>query len=99
MCKESVGIFTNPKDKDTPITLYILTNPFRRGFSVSSARLVRIDLKETGNSDTPFSFAISKTPGIVNGLFFNSKSLCNLSLNGASRVWTSSVFIFSRSES
>ena len=98
-CKESGGIFTNPKDKETPITLYILIKPFRRGFSVSSDKVRRIDLNDTGYSKTPFSFAISKTPAIVNGLFFDSNSLCNLSLNGASSVCTASVVIFSISES
>ena len=38
----------NPKERETPITLYILTSPLSLGFSVSSARLAKTVLKETG---------------------------------------------------
>ena len=93
------GMFINPKDNETPSTLYILTKPRILGLSSSSESSVSKLLKDTGKSFTPFSLAVSNTPAIVNGLFFDSRNLCNLSLNGVSRVLTLSVSIFSNSES
>ena len=90
---------STPSDNETPITLNILIIPFNLGLLVSSASFESSSRNETGRRLTPRSFAVSKIPFIENSLFFDSRYFSSRDLKNKSRVWTSSVVVFSKSES